>query len=350
LGKGVRPVNAFIKTIRYVTYLFYGVFPVFSRKAVVMSTNSEQQRFRLTRIELLVVFAILATVVLLVLPGIQKVRERNAQMQTMDNLKAVALTLHNCNDTYKRLPPAWGPFPPPPVGTPATGRSGTIHYWLLPFFEADSTLRLGKAESAESAGAMVWALPHVYSLVIPQYVSPSDFTSSDGKVMLSGAIPWGAGNIAANTRVFGGLKASASATAWDNKARIPASFPDGAFDTIVFATRYASCGTPPGGSAWAGGNTTASFANFTASGAFFGSDIEDMPRTEDGYATSPPFQVAPTQTDCNPLFAQAYSPVGIQIALADGSVRWVSPSISPKAWGRGCHPSCDKNLGGSEWR
>jgi hypothetical protein len=197
----------------------------------------------------------------------------------------------------------------------------------------------------------VWSRSKVYSIVIPTYVSPQDPTASDGTVLLSGSTPWGVGDLAANTRVFGGLKADAKGDTWDAKARF-SSFPDGRSTTIVFATRYARCGDPPGGSAWAGGNTTPSVENLTQSGAFFGSDIEDLPKTAEGYTTNPPFQVAPDPKDgsnsCKPLFAHAYTTEGILVGLADGSVRMVSPRISPKIWGQALHPS-DGNQLGADW-
>jgi hypothetical protein len=94
------------------------------------------------------------------------------------------------------------------------------------------------------------------------------------------------------------------------------------------------------------------------SGAFFGSSIEDTPISAGGFTVSPPFQIAPTQTGgtdpCKPLdagsgaYAQGYSTAGIQVALGDGSVRMVSPSISAKTWGQACHPS-DGNILGTDW-
>jgi len=332
----------------------------FSGKAKAMSANRRQKRVGFTLIELLVVIAIIAILIGLLLPAVQKVREAAARTQTMNNLKQVGLTLHNCNDTYKRLPPAWGTFPPPPLGVVASGPAGTIHYWLLPFAEQDNVYKLGQPSSAgfPGGGMGIWTKNVVFSNVVSPYVAPSDYTTSDGTVNLGGQT-WGAGNIAANTLIFGGYKSgtpvpSATAAPWfDNKARIPATFADGTSNTIVMATRYAMCGSSPGGSAWAGGSLSPSVATFLQSGPFFGSDIETSPTTAAGYTTSPPFQVAPTATagsatSCNPLFAHSYGTGGIQVALGDGTVRTVSPSISSRTWGQACHPF-DGNILGTDW-
>jgi prepilin-type N-terminal cleavage/methylation domain-containing protein len=333
----------------------------FSGKAEIMSANRVQKRIGFTLIELLVVIAIIAILIGLLLPAVQKVREAAARTQTRNNLKQVALTLHSCHDTYKRFPPAWGPFPPPAAGSIDTSKTivGPLHYWLLPFLEGDNIYKLMNTLTPK----VVWTTSSspVFSQVVPPYVAPSDFTTSDGTVTLGGATPWGAGCLAANLVVFGSKTqvanvSSVSGTMFDAKARM-ATMSDGTSNVIVFATHYASCGSSPGGSAWAGGqNTMSSGVSWCQSGAFFGGDMGGQATTAQGYTNTlgVAFQVAPLQTGgtgataCNPVYAHAYSTGGIQIALGDGSVRDVSPSISMRTWGQACHPS-DGNILGTDW-
>jgi prepilin-type N-terminal cleavage/methylation domain-containing protein len=115
-----------------------------------------------TLIELLVVIAIIATLLALLLPAVQKVREAAARVQCANNLKQIGLAAHHYLDANGTLPPN-GLYAP----------SGYKNTWsalarLLPYIEQDNLHRAIDFNTPYSLQ------PGLASTRIALYVCPSE--------------------------------------------------------------------------------------------------------------------------------------------------------------------------------
>ncbi|MCA9157830.1 MAG: DUF1559 domain-containing protein [Planctomycetales bacterium] len=96
-----------------------------------------------TLVELLVVIAIIGILVGLLLPAVQAAREAARRMQCSNNLKQMGLAIHNHESTYKYMPACEKDLPVPDADNPygQTATYGTLMH-LLPFMEQNNIYNL----------------------------------------------------------------------------------------------------------------------------------------------------------------------------------------------------------------
>ncbi|MBY0230275.1 MAG: DUF1559 domain-containing protein [Gemmataceae bacterium] len=148
---------------------------------------------------LLVVLGILAVLIGLLLPAVQKVREAAARMQSKNNLKQMGFALRAAarNRNGDQLPPSDGFY-----GTDqADHYSGTIFTHLLPYIEQDRLYKFIRAKHAASHGVPpILHRPDDISLRVKTFIAPADPTF----VSISAATDSATTSYASNAEALGG--------------------------------------------------------------------------------------------------------------------------------------------------
>ncbi len=302
---------------------------------------SRAGRDAFTLIELLVVVAIIAVLVGLLLPAVQKVRAAAARMECQNNLKQLGLALHNHQAALGRLPPGRG-TPTPAIFSP--------HAYLLPHLEQDNLRGLIDFSAPPATftvpPATVYDGARNYpaaTTLVRTFVCPADPTGGrvPGSAFAGTSYAANAGS-GANS----GALASGDGVFFLGSAVRLEDVIDGTSNTAAFAERTTGAGGAGPGDVrrvmleiTGSGDTTATTCRpsngswNTERGAKW--IVGNYGNTLYNHAEPP----NPTGFDCTNatqqkgrLAARGDHGGGVNVLLCDGSVRFVRDGVAPPAW------------------
>jgi prepilin-type N-terminal cleavage/methylation domain-containing protein/prepilin-type processing-associated H-X9-DG protein len=322
------------------------------------------RRSAFTLIELLVVIAIIAILIGLLVPAVQAVRDAASRVKCQSNLHQLAIAAHNFHGTNGSLPTYFGVYPPSgdvyPDWPPENRRKpyGGWFVHLLPYVEQDPVYNAVVRDiqssgwnhdyydvsSGGSAGGVVVEQYNGHTYVYVQTVGasysgyhahgiwidgvhqasypllrcPADPTYQQGGLVYGW---WGSTNYLANYNAWGdntqGVYTPPVGFAW---------FADGTSNTVLFGEGYANC------------DRIGRIALYSWFYHNFGLDWYQIPNTN-------MFQDRPRPQDCDNWRAQSGHRGGMNVAMADASVRSVSPTVTQATWTAAMLPQDGQPLG-----
>jgi prepilin-type N-terminal cleavage/methylation domain-containing protein len=266
--------------------------------------NRLMSRHGFTLIEMLVVIAIIAVLIALLVPAVQKVREAANQTAMHNNLRQCGLAVHSANGEFKTLPPCnavYGNFKNLVSGV--TPGKATLYIHLFPYLEQEPAYIQG----------------FITPPLIPPFHSaadPTDTSQANGTSFM------------ANRAIFDDLVTTANGGRGLNGPNntccvsLDNAMTDGTSNVIMFTTGAINCN---GIRDYSQSNT-----------AFY---------TYTGAGTVPQWTWNLESGTCNNFQPQPFGPGGVTVCMGDIATRTVSPACSATSWGYAMNPRDDNNPG-----
>ncbi|HEY8504432.1 MAG TPA: DUF1559 domain-containing protein [Gemmataceae bacterium] len=298
-----------------------------------------RRRSAFTLIELLVVIAIIAILIGLLLPAVQKVRAAAARMNCQNNLKQIVLASHNYHDARGVLPPG------------RDQQSLSTHAYLLPYIEQDNVYKLidftqgwdaPANDAARAAEVTVFRCP-----ADPRNETPPGWAGTNYRACQGSGILWGMPSSSGPNSTM----PPPNGVFYVNSKTKLLDITDGSSNTAAFSEHKIgdfsnAISTEDGDTYWprtypdTQDGAVADCANLDITDLSF-QRVSDVgaPWLQGYHSTTIYFHVGPPNTrSCMypsgriATTANSGHTSGVNVALADGSVRFVSQSVSLVTW------------------
>jgi len=296
-----------------------------------------------TLVELLVVIAIIGILIALLLPAVQAAREAARRSQCSNNQKQIALALHNYHDSFNTLP----------FGG-ATGWGHTWHAYILPYIEQSAVYETIPWTDSGYANDTRPTDPFTIlaRTIIPAFKCPSDpqpaaYPNSMNNVSRRGVGSYlgnAGGNLSTDSRRASGsgnppgidarnsngvLLAYAIRTTTRRREPIPfAAIIDGTSNTLLIGespyTVTAPCPYCDRLYLYSNNSDSGQGSDWSE---YLGSTYYGINRSLSTEASPTPLSWAERE-----LSFGSYHPGGCNVALSDGSTRFVSETIELNVW------------------
>ena len=318
-------------------------------------TRSSRSRLGFTLVELLVVIAIIGILVALLLPAVQSAREAARRLQCSNNLKQLALALHNYHDTAKAFPPAI---------TFKSGEDPTQYNTVRPGWTI-SILPFIEQQALYDAVDKTQPLTHsnnqrIRSVRVPGMLCPSE---PNGKVNCARAGgDWARGNYGANVGMVNPLATLAAGAApssdqWNpyqrgvmgaNVSLEIGEIKDGTTNTLLLMELRAGLSPQDIRGTWAmgqcGANSLCTCANNASGGGGPNTCVEGADDQQDSGTVKSSVGDTKIKQECMYVhasnnwqaFPRSAHEGGVFVALADGSVRFLSDFVESGGSAGGC--------------